>query len=342
MLVNAGVAHGDRLPVPGLIRVKSLISTFIAIMAASLMSSGALAQEPRVIRVAADVYALVGSGDAVTPGNRGRVANAGFIVGPTGVIVIDTGISYRHGRQLLDAIRSVTDRPVKLVILTHAVREFVFGAAAFEEAGATIAAHRATLDLMNARCAYCLEQLDHQLGSEMEHSRLVLPTEIYDTTIRLNVAGVSIDVLHFGWASTPGDVAVFLRDSGTLFAGGLVSADHVPEIRDADFDGWQGALQALLGLPVQRVVPGYGPPSGPQSIRSTAHYLDALDAQAHALYAEDASLLEAIENADLPEFSGWNGYDPNHRRNALHRRLQLEIEDLGGDPRSTALPDGMP
>ena len=51
-------------------------------------------------------------------------------------------------------------------------------------------------------------------------------------------------------------------------------------------------------------------------------------------------MLEAIDQASMPEFAGWHAYDPNHRRNALHRRLQLEIEDLGGDPRSTALPDG--
>ncbi|NIO41779.1 MAG: MBL fold metallo-hydrolase, partial [Burkholderiales bacterium] len=85
----------------------------------------------QAVEVADNVYALVGSADEVTTENRGRVANAGFIVGPSGVIVIDTGISYRHGNQLLDAIHEVTARPVKLVILTHAVKEFVFGAAAF-------------------------------------------------------------------------------------------------------------------------------------------------------------------------------------------------------------------
>jgi hypothetical protein len=31
-------------------------------------------------------------------------------------------------------------------------------------------------------------------------------------------------------------------------------------------------------------------------------------------------------------------YATIHRQNALHRYLQLEIEELGGDPRSTALP----
>ena len=87
------------------------------------------------------------------------------------------------------------------------------------------------------------------------------------------------------------------------------------------------------------MVPGYGPPSGVESIHATAQYLDALDVRSRELYEESASLLEAIDQAALDEFAGWHAYDLNHRRNALHRRLQLEIEDLGGDPRSTALPE---
>ncbi len=299
-----------------------------------------MARQPQLINVASNVYALIGTGDTVTRDNRGRVANAGFIVGPSGVIVIDTGVSYQHGKQILDAIRKVTDLPVELVILTHAVREFVFGAAAFADAGARVAAHSETRDLMKARCARCLEHLIEELGDEMGGSRLVLPDMLLDNDRFISAGGAEIEVLFFGWAATPGDVAVLHKETGTLFAGGLVSAHHVPPIRDADFEGWQRALRELLALPLQRVVPGFGPPSGMESIRATADYLQALDQRARTLYEESASLLEAIDQASIAEFSGWQAYDPNHRRNALHRRLQLEIEDLGGDPRSTALPDG--
>ena len=48
--------------------------------------------------------------------------------------------------------------------------------------------------------------------------------------------------------------------------------------------------------------------------------------------------MESVEKAILPAYRDWPMYTTTHRQNALHRYLQLESQDLGGDPRSTALP----
>lgn len=292
--------------------------------------------EPR--RVAAGVYAFVADTGAITAQNRGFVGNSGFVVGATGVVVIDTGSSYRHGRRMLAAIAQVTDKPVELVILTHAVQEFLFGNAAFAEAGVPILAHEETANLMQARCARCLEDLQPLLGEELAGTRLVLPQVRISAGTRIEAGGRRLELLHFGWASTPGDLAVLDRDTGVLFAGGLVAVDRIPGIRDSDFEGWLAALERVAALPVNVVVPGHGPVSGADAIGATAGYLHALDRSLRALYADGASLMDAVEAAALPAYRDWSMYPATHRRNALHRYLQLEIEDLGGDPRSIALP----
>jgi hypothetical protein len=78
--------------------------------------------------------------------------------------------------------------------------------------------------------------------------------------------------------------------------------------------------------------------SGPEAITQTSAYLDALDRVIKSLYAESSSLMESVEKAILPDYRDWSMYATTHRQNALHRYLQLELQDLGGDPRSTALP----
>lgn len=302
-------------------------------------SSRALAQnslEPR--QIAAGVYAFVADTGEITPENRGFTGNSGFVVGTSGVVVIDTGSSYRHGRRMLAAIAEVTDKPVELVILTHAVQEFLFGNAAFSETGVPILAHEETANLMQARCARCLEDLRRLLGDELTGTRLVLPQVRVSAGTPIEAGGRQLELLHFGWASTPGDLAVLDRATGVLFAGGLVAVGRIPEIRDSDFEGWLAALDRIAALPVTGVVPGHGPVSGADAIGATAGYLRALDQTLRALYAGGASLMEAIDAATLAAYSHWSRYPATHRRNLLHRYLQLEIEELGGDPRSIALP----
>lgn len=289
-------------------------------------------------KVADGVYAFIGESGEISALNRGFVGNSGFIVGPTGVVVVDTGATYRHGRRMIESIGRITGKPIELVIVTHAVQEFLFGNAAFAERGIPIMAHSETGKLMRARCEHCLKNLRPLLGEELEGTRLVLPQrEILESTT-ITAGGRQLELIYPGWASTPGDLAVLDRESRVLFAGGLVCVGRIPDIRDSDFEGWQQALHRLSASKPIRVVPGYGPVSGPDAITLTADYLTALDRKMKSLYAESSSLMESVENAALPAYRDWSTYGTMHRKNALHRYLQLELQDLGGDPRSTAMP----
>jgi glyoxylase-like metal-dependent hydrolase (beta-lactamase superfamily II) len=263
--------------------------------------------------------------------NKGFIANAGFIVGAEGVIVIDTGASYRHGEAMLAAIARVTPKPVKQVIITHAVQDFVFGAAAFVERGIPMLTHRKTAELMRARCEHCLGNLRKVLGDEiMAGTRLIIPEQLIDASATMRIAGREIDFLHFGWASTPGDLVVLDRESGVMFAGGIVTASRVPEIRDGQLRGWLDALTALRKLGARRVVPGYGRILSPDEMGQTAEYLRRLDAKMRDLYSRGVGLMEAVDGSGMDAYGAWSQYPDVHRRNALHRYLQIELEDLEG------------
>jgi len=290
-------------------------------------ASPAYTLEP--VPVADGVYAFIGDLGAIGPDNDGEVGNSGFVVGTSGVVVIDTGASYRHGRAMLDAIRRVTEKPVRLVIITHAVQEFLFGSAAFAELGVPLLTHAKSAELMRSRCDRCLENLRSIFGIEaLAGTRLVVPTQTIAGSTTLDVGGRTLDLLYFGWASTPGDLAVLDRRSGVLFAGGLVAFGRIPELRDGNLDGWLQALNRLSQAPAQMLVPGHGPVGHAEEIEATASYLRDLDAQVRSLYSGGASLMEALDSAHLPSYAGWSLYPALHRENVLHRYLQLELEEL--------------
>jgi glyoxylase-like metal-dependent hydrolase (beta-lactamase superfamily II) len=307
----------------------ALLIRLLAVVLACAGPLRAAALEP--VEVAPHVYAFLGVPGEIGPDNGGNVANSGFIVGEQGVVVIDTGISYRYGRAMLDAIARVSHKPVALVIVTHAVQEFLFGNAAFAERGVPLLAHTQTVELMRSRCDHCLANLRAILGEEaMAGTRLVVPQRTVSGTTTLTAGGRTLELLHFGWASTPGDLAVLDRASGVLFAGGLVCNGRIPELRDGQLPGWLGALDGLEALPAGRIVPGYGPLSDKRGIEQMRRYLLDLDKQVRALYRSGSSLLEALDRADLPAYAGWSMYPGNHRRNVQQRYLQLELDELGG------------
>ena len=140
--------------------------------------------------VAPGVYALIGDSGEISPQNLGVVGNAGFIVGDRGVVVVDTGISYRYGKAMFATIAGVTPLPVELVIISHPIQEFLFGAAAFQEQNVPILTHQKTAELMRNRCAVCLKNLRRLLGEEeMRASSVVVPDRLVEAVVATQRGG---------------------------------------------------------------------------------------------------------------------------------------------------------
>jgi glyoxylase-like metal-dependent hydrolase (beta-lactamase superfamily II) len=275
------------------------------------------------------VYAVHGSSGAADARNLGRIGNAGFIVGPSGVVAIDTGTSYAHGQALLTAIARTTALPVRVALVSHTRPEFLFGGAAFRERGIPLRMHRRTAGLMASRCKTCLDDLRRTLGDEpMRGTAMYVADELFDATHELEGIGRPVRVLHFGHSSGPGDIAVLDVTSGVLFAGGLVDARRIPDIQDSDLAGWQQALQALRGLDARTVVPGHGGSASPQLIDGVERYLTQLERRVRAMVAAGDSLLGAADAAELPEFDAWDQYDTIHRRNVSIAFVRFERDLL--------------
>lgn len=285
---------------------------------------------PRAQEVGAGVYMLRGATGEFGPGNLGRVGNAGFIVGRTGVVAIDTGTSYRHGVALLQEIARVTRLPVRSVLITHARQEFVFGALAYRERGIAIQMHAKAAALMRSRCEGCLKTLHSVLGdAEMARTAMFTPDAVFDNGHSIELDARPIRVLYFGPSSGPGDIVVHDLETGVLFAGGLLDEGRIPDIADSDFDGWKRALVTLRALPNARIsviVPGHGPAGTTAVIDKVAGYLNGLEARVRQILKQGAALSEVADLAAWPEFAHWDQYTTIHRRNASILYLRLELQ----------------
>lgn len=299
-------------------------------LAGCAMAAGqASATAPQAVEVAPGVYMVQGAAGEVDADNLGRIGNAGFIVGPNGVMAIDTGTSYRHGVALLAAIRRVTDKPVRLALITHTRQEFLFGAMAYREQGIPIQMHRKAAGLMVSRCDRCLKTLKQTIGEDaMQGTAMFEPDAKFDQPYTVESIGRPVQVIYFGHSSGPGDVGVFDAISGTLFAGGLLDQMRIPDVQDSDLEGWTKALQALHELPIRKVVPGHGPVAPASVIASNERYLSQLQTRLLALLQSGAALSEVPDAASLPEFARWDQYETIHRRNASILFVRFERQRM--------------
>lgn len=270
--------------------------------------------------LAAGVYLIQGQRGPASAGNLGRIGNAGFIVGRLGVLAIDSGSSYAHGRALLEAIRGVTDRPIRLLILTSDRPEFALGAAAFREAGIPVAMQRAAADRLAKNGEASLAAWREALGeAALRGTTLAPPDRPFTDPLTMDAAaliGRPIQLLHFDHSSGPGDIAVFDPRTATLFAGALVDVRRVPDLSGSNVAGWKDALQTLRALPIELVIPGHGRPGSLRSVGEEQRYLDALTARVASLRGEGVVAEQLAARAALPDFAAWDGYEPMNGRNA--------------------------
>ena len=107
-----------------------------------------------VIEIAAGIFVHNGVHEEAAPDNDDAIANIGFIVGDVAVAVIDPGGSAREGRELRAAIRALTDRPIRYVILTHVHPDHIFGAAALGDDHPDFVGHAKLPDALARRGDY--------------------------------------------------------------------------------------------------------------------------------------------------------------------------------------------
>jgi glyoxylase-like metal-dependent hydrolase (beta-lactamase superfamily II) len=301
----------------------------VPLLSTGLAGMARAAGVPEPEQLAPDVYAVIGATGQAAPANRGVIGNLGILLEPEGVILVDTGTSARQARQLLADVRKITDRPVVRAINTHQNPAFVIGNGTLRKAGVPILAHKDTDALINQRCIRCLKLLNSALGAqEMEGTEVVRPTLTVEQSTSISAGGRTIDILYYGPTSAPGSIAVYDHKSGIVFAGGMVSLDRIPDVKDADIGQWRAALSSLPALGATWTVPGEGPVSRLPRLPELDRYLALLGPAVHSAFGQRLSLGEAAAAAALPAYRHWAQYDNMHGKNVEQLYLRLEKDSL--------------
>jgi len=280
-----------------------------------------------VIEVAAGIFVHNGVHEEAAPANDDAIANIGFIVGDDAVAVIDPGGSAREGRELRAAIRALTDRPIRYVILTHVHPDHIFGAAAFGDDHPDFVAHVKLPGALAQRGDYYLRRLREALGNEAEGSEVVMPTVLVSTRLDLDLGGRRLAVRAHGPAHTDNDLTVFDEKTRTFWLADLLFVDRIPVI-DGSLIGWLKQLDELTTISAKQAVPGHGPVSvpWPEAAGPERRYLAAVADDTRAAIRSGVGIADAYKHVANSERGHWLLFDEYHPRNVTASYKELEWE----------------
>ncbi len=265
-----------------------------------------------------------------SPANQNFISNAGFIVTPAGVVVVDALGSPALARRLLAEIARVTQQKVTHVIVTHYHADHIYGLQVFADSGARIVAHQAAREYLNSDTARLRLQASRtELAPWIdEQTRLVQATDWIDGRRELVVGGIELVVQPVGPAHTPDDLVVYVPSRRVLYAGDLVFRNRIPFVGEADSRNWIASLEKLLAFDAQVVVPGHGPVSteGRRDMQLTRDYLIYLRKTMGQAARDMTPFDEAYQATDWSEFEHLPLFGAANRMNAYNTYLLMEHE----------------
>jgi glyoxylase-like metal-dependent hydrolase (beta-lactamase superfamily II) len=216
--------------------------------------------EIRVEKVAGTVYMLTGAG-----------GNIGLSVGPDGVVLVDDQFAPLAPR-IREAIRKVTDEPLRFVLNTHWHFDHTGGNAPFA-AEATVIAHE------NVRRR--MERGDPKVvaGNPMQPAPPdALPVITFDRSLSLHLNGEDVRALHYPRGHTDGDSVIFFPRSNVVHMGDDFVTYGFPFVDAASGGSVLGLIEnleaVLAALPEDvKVIPGHGPVSTRSDLREFVRML---------------------------------------------------------------------
>ena len=220
-------------------------------MAKAFASQGDLAEKKiSFTDLGNDLWAFTAEGDP----------NTGVIIGEDSVMIIDAQATPRLASKVVEKIRTVTDKPISHVVLSHYHAVRVLGASAYD-AEQIIMSEKAR--------SMVVERGQEDWDSEFERfprlfqghesiPGLTWPTTTFNDRMTIYLGRRRVDLMFLGRAHTAGDIVAYVPDANVMFTGDIVEYKSACYCGDGHFHDWPGTLEAIRRWDVDAIAPGRG------------------------------------------------------------------------------------
>jgi glyoxylase-like metal-dependent hydrolase (beta-lactamase superfamily II) len=279
-------------------------------MAKAFASQGDMVEKKITFdEVGKGLYAFTAEGDP----------NSGVIIGDESVMIVEAQATPRLAQKVIDCVRTVTDKPISHVVLTHYHAVRVLGASAY---GAD------QIIMGDTARAMVVERGQEDWDSEFQRfprlfegyesiPGLTYPTTTFSDDMTIYLGNRRVDLMHLGRAHTAGDIVIHVPDENVMFTGDIVEDHSACYCGDGHFGDWGQTLDNIASFDLDAIAPGRGDAliskeSVARAIESTRDFVDSTYAPAARVAARGGSLKEAwdaVRAACDPKFKDYAIYE---------------------------------
>jgi cyclase len=172
----------------------------------------------------------------------------GFVIGERGVLVIESMLNGDLASQLIGLVRKVTTKPIRFLVNTsyhgdHAYRNYLF------PENAVVIQHPATKNYMEDHFEEDRRFMIGLMGKGIERVQARTADIVVPEMLGVDLGGRTVEVRHFGFAQTPGDLVVWVPGAKVLWVGNMISlfewAHHTVNVPAAYRDLQERATEEL-------------------------------------------------------------------------------------------------
>ncbi len=247
-------------------------------------------------------------------------SNAGLVAGDGASLLVDTLFDLPLTREMLAAMKPITDgAPITDALITHSNGDHTHGNQLLDASVRIIAATGTAEEIAHGMAPEMLAMTQTgNLGpvaspyardrfGHFDFSGITLRNAdlTFDRELTIDVGGRQVKLLNLGPAHTAADSVVHVPDAGVLFGGDLLFIGCTPIVWAGPIANWIAACDTMIALDAPIVVPGHGPVTDPDGIRSIRGYFVHITEQIDAARGKGLSWSEAADTIDLGEYAGW-------------------------------------
>jgi cyclase len=308
--------------------MQRFISILIALMLSASLAIADSIPAPKIVKVNDRIHALLGPMEMPTKKNQGYMVNSVLLIGDTGAIVIDTGLSDEIGAMLAGHFAKLTDKPIKYVINTHHHGDHSLGNAAFP--AAKFLSSEQCRQLMLDDGPTWISILESINQRKFPNTKVIPADTTYpkNSHTEVTLAGIKMVFWVPEAAHTVGDMMIWLPDDQVLLSGDVLVNQVAPSFRDAKLKEWIHTLAEVQKLPIKTIVPGHGPLMSKQEAAAMHQRMVNLYEGITAGVKAGLTDSEIRKKLDLSEWKKLHNFDEQMGNNINKAYLEIEAENF--------------